>query len=137
MWFKTRRRREREAAWARFSAIADRVGARDGQLIREDYEGGLMVSDGLGIITIRAGSPAEVGQAVLEAAVAMGYSRPAIPLRLPPGEDSGGDNVGMNSLLEPAELPMLTFQLFPVGSDFRGMGVGVPAGHTGLVITIG
>jgi hypothetical protein len=128
MWF--RRRRERKAAWARYSAIADQIGARDGQLVKEIFMGGLVVPDGLGLITIRPGSAAEVAQAQLDAAVAAGYTY--TESNRPPC-----DSTSPCGFISPPSLPMLTIETFPAGTAFRATPITIPAGHTGVVITIG
>jgi hypothetical protein len=125
MWF--RRARERKVAWERFSAIADRIGARDGQLVKEIYEGGLMVSDGLGLITIRPGSAEEVAQALLDAAVAAGYTHPHRP---------PCDSKSPCVFTKPRDLPMLSIETFPAGATFRATPITIPAGFTGVVISL-
>lgn len=128
MWF--RRRRERKAAWTRFSAIADQIGARDGQLISESYMGGLVVPDGLGLTTIRPGSAVEVAQAQLDAAVAAGYTYQET--NRPPC-----DSTSPCGFTNPPDLPFLSMWTFPPGSIIRGSDVVVREGHTGVVISLG
>jgi hypothetical protein len=126
MW--GRRRRQSYAAWERFSAIADQIGARDGQLVKEVYEGGLVVPDGLGLITIRPGSAQEVAQTLLDAAVAAGYTDPPRP---------PCDSRRPCVFTRPRDLPLLSIETFPAGTTFRATPIMIPAGFTGVVISIG
>jgi hypothetical protein len=126
MW--SRRARARRSALRRFAAIADRIGARDGKLVREIVEGGLVVPDGIGIITIRPGRADEVARAQLQAAVAAGYTDPPAP---------PCDSARPCVFTQPPQLPTLSVETIPEGSTIRGTEIVVPSGHTGVVITLG
>jgi hypothetical protein len=126
MWF--RRARERKAAWARFSAVADQIGAREGRLLEESFFGSLVVSYGLALITIRPGSAHEVARVLLDAAVAAGYI-------WPPDPPCYSERPCVFS--KPADLPLLRIDTFPAGSTIRGSGIKVPAGHTGVIVALG
>lgn len=126
MW--SRKARERKAALERLSALADRIGARDGHVVREHRAGGPLVSDSVSVITFRPGTPEAVARAQLDAAVAAGYTDPPAP-------PCASHHPCV--FTAPRDLPTLWIETFPAGTTIRGTNLTVPIGHTAVLITLG
>jgi hypothetical protein len=125
-------RRKREAR-ERLTLIADAIGARDGEVIRDaNTGGGLNGPIALILITIRPGTDTDSAlSAQLERAIQVGYTGP-----VPYGEPHCGA-----TFITPRTLPMLSVVVHAPSTDIPG-GRGpsstatVPPGHVGVVITL-
>jgi hypothetical protein len=123
--------RRRTLALRRLSEVADRIGAREGELIADSGHGGGFVPYTLAVVTVRAGSVQEVADAQLRRALEAGFRPPPDPALLPCGHQQGG------CLFHPsARLPMLSIRTYRAGERFPARDVVVPRGHTGVVITL-
>ncbi|MGK3204398.1 hypothetical protein [Amycolatopsis sp. MEPSY49] len=107
------------------SAVADRIGAREGVVLDDSFScGGWSTSPlVLGVITLRSGSRPDVLRALIDAAMAAGY---AAPTRL--------EERGCGFVRNPG-LPMLVIEAFPAGKVIPHHGT-VPPGRTGVVVSL-
>jgi hypothetical protein len=123
-----RRRRWRARQSARLSAVADRIGARSGVVLKDRFSGGKGLNGPLtlGVITLRDGSAVEVAQAQIDAAVAAGYLDPPKP-PCPSGHGCG--------FVTTPDLPMLIIVTYAAGQVIPHHGE-VPAGCTGVVVSL-
>lgn len=116
------RRRQRRA---RLSAVADRIGARNGVVLKDAFSGG--GANGpltLGVITLRDGDPAEVLRAQIDAATAGGYTNPP--------KYVAANGCGF---IDNPELPFLVVETYAAGKVIPLYGE-VPAGRTGVVVSL-
>jgi hypothetical protein len=111
---------------AHLSAIADRIGARNGVVLKDAFSGGKGPNGPLtlGVITLRNGGNAEVLRAQIDAAVAAGYAEPPKRRRT-----NGTGFVGNPGL------PLLIIETYEAGQVIPLHGE-VPAGRTGVVVSL-
>ncbi|MFD4636000.1 hypothetical protein ACFWN2_01725 [Lentzea sp. NPDC058436] len=117
-------------AHRRTARLADLIGARQGEVIRERRYGGRgpQPSPSRAIVTVRKGPINDVFPGQLDAVVAAGYPLPTpVPHRCGPG-----------AIFERTDdLPRVEVTAFPAGTEFvEGGGDVVPDGHTGIVVDI-
>ncbi|MET9224418.1 hypothetical protein [Lentzea sp. NPDC003310] len=127
MWFRERRRVK--ARRQHLAEVADRIGARTGLVLKESHTGGAGIGNSpvsMGIITLRPGSPDEVAQAQIDAAVRAGYVRPPTP--------PCGKRVGCLFHGQP-DLPMLSIVTYAPGERSSAFQP-VPDGHTVVIISL-
>ncbi|MGW3960122.1 hypothetical protein ACWED2_09880 [Amycolatopsis sp. NPDC005003] len=119
-----RRKLKRQRAY--LSAVADRICARNGSVLKEEFSGGRGPNGPLtlGVITLRNGESAEVLRAQIDAAVAAGYAEP------PRRQAFNGAGFVRNP-----GLPMLTVETFAAGTVIPHHGQ-VPPGQTGVVVSL-
>ncbi len=122
MFFRRKLKRQR----VYLSAVADRIGARDGAVLKDEFSGGKGANGPLtlGIITLRKGDNVDVLRAQIDAAVAAGYAEP------PTRRSSNGAGFVRNP-----GLPMLILETFAAGTVVPHHGE-VPAGQTGVVLSL-
>ncbi|MBE1495301.1 hypothetical protein H4696_002401 [Amycolatopsis lexingtonensis] len=120
MFFRRARHR------ARLSAVADRIGARNGVVLNDYFSGGSGANGPLvlGVITLRDGDPAEVLRTLVDDAAAGGY--PVRPRRI--------EANGCGFTRVPG-LPMLVIETFAAGKVIPWHGE-VPPGKTGVVVSL-
>lgn len=117
-----RRKIKRQRAY--LSAVADRICARNGIVLKDEFSGGGLNGPlTLGVITLRNGENAEVLWAQIDAAVVAGYA--------PPQRRSAN---GAGFVRNPG-LPMLTVETFAAGTVISHHGQ-VPPGQTGVVVSL-
>jgi hypothetical protein len=129
-WFS--RRRKVKADKLRFSAVADKIGARFGTVLKEEFTGGVGFMSTplvLFIVTLRHGSDVEVAQAQIDAAHAAGYIRPPRPLKSPCKR--GNPCVFHRQ----SDLPQLSIVTYSAGTAIPLSGT-VPTGQTGMIISL-
>ena len=127
MWF--RERRKVNARRLRLSEVADSIGARFGEVLKEERIGGAGIGNApvsLVIVTLRPGFENEVAQAQIDAAVSVGYTRPPKP---PCGRGRGCSFWGQ------PDLPTLTIETYSPGEQISFFGP-VPDGQTGVIISL-
>jgi hypothetical protein len=110
-------------------AVAEILGAREGTVVKDKRTGSVLIPPGFVIVTIRRGEEDEVTEQLLVSAARAGYTGhrlvPGGPQRSWEFQQQGG-------------LPYLSVETFPAGKEFRGGGAGpIPAGHTGVVVSLG
>jgi hypothetical protein len=117
--------RKRRQRGRYLSAVADRIGARNGVVLRDAFSGGKGANGPLvlGVITLRNGENAEALQAQIDAAVAAGYA--------PPRRREAN---GAGFVHDPG-LPMLIIETFAAGTVIPHHGE-VPVGRTGVVVSL-
>ncbi len=117
--------RKRRQRGRYLSAVADRIGARSGVVLRDAFSGGKGANGPLvlGVITLRDGENAKVLQAQIDAAVAAGYA--------PPRRREAN---GAGFVRDPG-LPMLIIETFAAGTVLPHHGE-VLAGQTGVVLSL-
>ncbi|WP_370963755.1 hypothetical protein [Amycolatopsis sp. cg9] len=117
-----RRRRHR----ARLSAVAERIGARNGVVLKDAFSGGRGANGPLvlGVITLRDGEPGEILREQLENAAAGGYAGPP--------KYTEADGCGFIGV---PDLPMLIIKTFAAGKVIPLHGE-VPPGRTGVVVSL-
>jgi hypothetical protein len=121
MLFRRKLRRRR----GYLSAVADRIGARDGVVLKDEFSGGKGANGPLtlGVITLRKGDDADVLRSQIDAAVAAGYAAP---------RHRSSDGAGF---VRNPGLPMLILETYAAGSVIPLHGE-VPAGQTGVVVSL-
>jgi hypothetical protein len=122
MFFGRKRKRRR----VYLSAVADRIGARDGAVLKDGFSGGKGANGPLtlGVITLRKGDDVDVLRSQIDAAVAAGYAEP------PTHRSSNGAGFVRNP-----GLPMLILETYAAGSVIPLHGE-VPLGQTGVVVSL-
>lgn len=125
-----RRRLEVVVARRENAAAAALIGARRGTLVAVRRSGGAGLSGPptLTIVTVRPGSADEVLREQFDAALSAGYRRPR---ELPPGRGADG-----RLFPRTPGLPMLSVTVVREGERFRALKTVVPAGHTGVVVSL-
>ncbi|MCR6489605.1 hypothetical protein M8542_43000 [Amycolatopsis sp. OK19-0408] len=120
------RRRWRARQRVRLSAVADRIGARNGSVLKDEFSGGTGFNGPLtlGVITLRKGSPVEISREQIDAALAIGYTRPSPP----PCDQVCGFAVT-------PDLPVLHIKTYAAGKVIPHHGE-VPEGQTGVSVSL-
>jgi hypothetical protein len=124
VFFRGRRRRARRRL--RLSAVADSIGARNGDVLEEAFSAGTGLNGPLvlEVITLRTGSAVEVAQALIDAAVVAGYPNPPRPPR-----------TGGCVFRATPDLPMLVIETHDAGTVIPHHGE-VPCGRTGVIVSL-
>jgi hypothetical protein len=122
MFFRRKLRRRR----VYLSDVADRIGARDGVVLKDEFSGGKGANGPLtlGVITLRKGDNVNVLRSQIDAAVTAGYAEP---------QNRQSSN-GAGFVRNPG-LPMLILETYAAGSVIPLHGE-VPAGQTGVVVSL-
>jgi hypothetical protein len=122
MLFRRKLRRQR----VYLLAVADRIGARNGVVLKDEFSGGKGANGPLtlGVITLRKGDNVDVLRAQIDAAVAAGYAEP------PKRRSSNGAGFVRNP-----GLPMLILETYAAGQVIP-LHSEVPRGQTGVVVSL-
>jgi hypothetical protein len=127
--FRFQRRSRVADAQRRNDIAAEAIGAHAGEPVRAERSGGRWLNGppGLVIVTVRPGEPENVLRAQIDSAVAAGYPRPEEPAR-------GFEGACLFPVAR--GLPRLHVEVLAPGRSFRVAARTVPAGHTGVVVSL-